>query len=168
MEFTAAVARLRAEHPTFRRKRFFTGNTVRTRDGGRLNDIVWLDADATPMEGEDWHADGGAVLGMYLNGDGIPDPDATGNRVTDDHFLLWFNAGAEPVPATLPPEEYAAAWDVVIDTGDTLEGEDPRPAGSVLELAGRSVVVLRRHTTPEVEVDHSVAASIKAQATNGE
>ena len=56
IEFTAAVARLRASHPTFRRKRFFTGTTVRTGDGDgdRLNDIVWLHLDGRPMEDGDW------------------------------------------------------------------------------------------------------------------
>ena len=53
VEFTAAVSRLRAEHPTFRRKRFFTGNTVRTGPEGaeRLNDIVWLHPTATASPG---------------------------------------------------------------------------------------------------------------------
>ena len=120
------------------------------------------------MEGEDWQADGGAVLGMYLNGDSIPGTDPTGNRVVDDHFLLWFNAGAEGVSATLPSAEYAEAWDVVIDTGDSVGEDRPHAAGDVVQLAGRSVVVLRQHTAPEVEVDHSVAASIKAQSTNGD
>ena len=41
-------------HPTFRRKRFFTGTTVRTGDGERLNDIVWLHLDGRPMEDGDW------------------------------------------------------------------------------------------------------------------
>ena len=81
------------------------------------------------MEGEDWQADGGAVLGMYLNGDAIPGTDPTGNRVVDDHFLLWFNAGAEQVSATLPSSEYAAAWDVVIDTGDSVGDDRPHAAG---------------------------------------
>src|SRR3954471_18364853 len=35
VEFTAAVSRLRRDHPTFRRKRFFTGGTVRTGEGDR-------------------------------------------------------------------------------------------------------------------------------------
>ena len=56
-EFTAAVARLRLEHPTFHRKRFFSGNAVRVPDGrpgdpeggDRLNDIVWLHLDGRPM-----------------------------------------------------------------------------------------------------------------------
>jgi glycogen operon protein len=168
VEFTAAVARLRKEHPTFRRKRFFTGSTVRTGDGTRLNDIVWLDLAATPMEGDDWHADGGAAIGMYLNGHGIPGTDEIGNPITDDHFLLWFNAGADPVTATLPPEEYAAAWDVVVDTAGEAEHSAPLTAGSALGLAGRSVVVLRQHTTPEAEPDGSVAASVAAQATVAE
>ena len=168
VEFTAAVARLRRDHPTFRRKRFFTGKTVRTGDGARLNDIVWLDLDANPMEGTDWQADGGGAIGMYLNGDGIPGTDPTGNPISDDHFLLWFNAGAGPVSAALPSDEYAPAWDVVIDTGGDDVDREPLPAGATLELAGRSVVVLREHTTPVTEPDHSVAASVKAQAINGE
>ena len=168
VEFTAAVARLRKEHPTFRRKRFFTGTTVRTGDGTRLNDIVWLDLDATPMEGEDWQADGGAAIGMYLNGHGIPGTDETGNPITDEHFLLYFNAGGDGVTATLPSEEYAAGWDVVIDTAGSADERDPLAAGASLEVAGRTVVVLREQTPPESDPDHSVAASIKAQSTNGD
>ncbi len=57
VEFTAACIELRRAHPTFRRRRFFTGNTVRAGDGGegdRLNDIVWLHLDGRPMEDQDW------------------------------------------------------------------------------------------------------------------
>ena len=35
-------------------------------------------------------------------------------------------------------------------------------------MTGRSVLVLREHSTPEVTPDSSVAASIKAQSTNGD
>src|SRR6476469_293383 len=68
IEFTAAVARLRAQHPTFRRKRFFTGSTVRTGPEGedRLNDIVWLHLEGRPMEDSDWD-NGAQAIGMYLN-----------------------------------------------------------------------------------------------------
>ena len=87
VEFTAAVARLRHQHPTFRRKRFFTGTTVRAGDGAegdRLNDIVWLHPDGRPMDGDDWTAEGARVIGMYLNGHGIAGTDAVGNPITDD------------------------------------------------------------------------------------
>jgi isoamylase len=164
VEFTAAVTRLRREHPTFRRKRFFTGSTVRTGDGKRLNDIVWLDLDATAMEGDDWH-NGGNAIGMYLNGDGIAGTDPTGHPISDDHFLLWFNAGADEVTATLPPEEYAAAWDVCIDTGGTVDPEAAHEAGATVTLAGRSVLVLREHGEPEATPDGSVAASLKAHGS---
>ena len=65
VEFTSAVARLRHLHPTFRRKRFFTGTTVRTGDGKRLNDIVWLHLDGRAMEQDDWTS-GSQAIGMYL------------------------------------------------------------------------------------------------------
>ena len=164
IEFTAAVARLRAEHPTFRRKRFFTGTTVRTGDGERLNDIVWLALDGEPMADEAWD-EGGKAIGMYLNGDGIAGKDARGGTITDDHFLLYFNADG-PARVTLPPEEYAAAWDVVIDTGGDADADAPLEPGDTLDLATHSVVVLREHSAPPASADHSVAASLAARATD--
>ena len=125
VEFTAAVSRLRAEHPTFRRKRFFTGDTVRTGDGERLNDIVWLHPDGHAMEHDAWD-NGGSAIGMYLNGHGIAGKDARGETITDDHFLLYFNAG-DALEVTLPAEEYAEMWDVVIDTGG-IRRRAPRSA----------------------------------------
>ena len=164
VEFTAAVARLRREHPTFHRKRFFTGDAVRVADGGdgdRLNDIVWLHLDGRPMEDADWNG-GAQALGMYLNGHGIASVDARGRTIVDDHFLLYFNADGEAV-VTLPNEEYADAWEVVIDTGGSADDTGILPAGGKLTLPHRSMVVLRERLEPEVEPDHSVAASV-AQA----
>ncbi|MFN8190159.1 MAG: glycogen debranching protein GlgX [Nocardioidaceae bacterium] len=165
IEFTAAVARLRKQHPTFRRKRFFTGTTARTADGPegdeRLNDIVWLHPDGRPMEGDDWGA--APVLGMYLNGRGISSPDNMGNPIVDDHFLLYFNASDTDVEVTLPPEEYADAWDVVIDTAAVKTDTTAHAPGEPMNLIGRSVIVLREHIAAEPEPDHSVAASVAAQ-----
>jgi glycogen operon protein len=159
VEFTAAVSRLRREHPTFRRKRFFTGREVRTGTNGddRLNDIVWLHADGRPMGDDDW--DAGQVLGMYLNGNGIAGADPRGQRIVDDHFLLYFNAGPD-CDVVLPPEEYAAAWDVVIDTCGAIDGDTPHAADSKLTLRERSTLVLRQHAPVEAAPDDSVAASV--------
>jgi len=167
VEFTAALARLRREHPTFRRKRFFTGDAVRVPDGGdgdRLNDIVWLHLDGRPMEDGDWTS-GAQAIGMYLNGHGIAGVDERGGAVVDDHFLLYFNADG-PAEVTLPPDEYADAWDVVIDTGGTADEQPAYAAGSTYSMTSRSVLVLREHREPEDEPDHSVAASV-AQARRG-
>ena len=90
VEFTSALIRLRREHPTFQRKRFFTGTAVRS--GEKLDDIVWLHPDGRTMENGDWDGDG-KTLGMYLNGHGIAGRDARGEPIIDDHFLLFFNVG---------------------------------------------------------------------------
>ncbi len=160
VEFTAAVSRLRAEHPTFRRKRFFTGTTVRTGDGERLNDIVWLHPEGRPMNEGDWRDGDGKVLGMYLNGHGIAGLDLTGNRIIDDHFLLYFNGGHEDVSIALPHDEYAEAWDEVIDTAGAALATEPHQAGAELKLFARSVLVLREHLAPADDADYSVAASL--------
>ncbi|MBC9734280.1 glycogen debranching protein GlgX [Nocardioides marmotae] len=165
VEFTAAIAELRRAHPTFRRKRFFTGSEVRTGDGERLNDIVWLHPEGRPMEDGDWTA-GQQVIGMYLNGDGIAGLDARGQRILDDHFLLYFNADG-PTEVTLPPDEYAAGWDVVVDTGHDSDATALKP-GSTLWLETHSLVVLQQHSAPEAEVDTSVAASVAALIENGQ
>jgi glycogen operon protein len=164
IEFTSAVANLRKSHPTFRRKRFFTGRTVRTGDpvsgGERLNDIVWLALNGQPMEDGDW-ANGAQAIGMYLNGNGIAGKDARGQSITDDHFLLYFNADGD-AEVTLPTDEYAAAWDVVIDTGGSADDERTYQAGATFPLGTRSLMVLREHAEPEAQPDHSVAASVAA------
>jgi glycogen operon protein len=63
---------------------------------------------------------------------------------------------------TLPTDEYAAAWDVVIDTGGSADDERTYEAGATFPLGTRSLVVLREHAEPEAQPDHSVAASVAA------
>ena len=160
LEFTAAVARLRAEHPTFQRRRFFTGSAVRTGEDQRLDDIVWLRPDGRPMEDADWTAPGAHLIGMYLNGNGIAGRDAIGNRIVDDHALLYFNGGNDPVDVELPPQEYADAWDVVVDTAADGPASDPLPAASTRTIDGHSVLVLMQHRPVTAEPQLSAAASV--------
>jgi glycogen operon protein len=99
---------------------------------------------------------------MYLNGKGIGSPDDRGETVVDDHFLLYFNASPDTLTLTLPPEEYAAAWNVVIDTGEVRRRRGALRAGATAKLAGRSTLVLREHTVAEELPDASASASVAA------
>ncbi|MFK4638381.1 glycogen debranching protein GlgX [Paenarthrobacter histidinolovorans] len=162
IEFTAAVSALRAKHPSLRRSRFFDGRPVLRGEGERLPDIVWLDADASTMSPSDWDEALGRSVGVFLNGDGIHGRDNQGRRITDVNFLLYFNADQEDVDFRIPSDEYAPAWDVMIDTaGGGAEAGVIKP-DQILSVGGKSLVVLRAHSTPEIEPDHSVAASLAA------
>ncbi|MCC6498080.1 MAG: glycogen debranching protein GlgX [Propionibacteriaceae bacterium] len=170
LEFAATISRLRADHPTFRRRRFFTGSAERVGDEQRLNDIVWLHPEGRPMVEGDWTAAGARVIGMYLNGDAIAGKDATGGDIIDDDFLIYFNGGPDEVELTIPPPEYTADWRVVIDTAADTPEDGPVAAGSRRTLCGRSVLVLTEHVDTPPEPDLSVAASVAAMtdaATGG-
>ena len=172
IEFTATLAKLRQAHPTFRRKRFFTGNTVRIGEPGqeRLNDIVWLHVDGRPMEDGDWDTGGADAksIGMYLNGNGIAGTDVRGQEITDDHFVLYFNAAADDLEVTLPPEEYAGGWDVVLDTSGLATGTLGHGPEGRITLASGSMLVLREHGEVEEDPDHSVAASLASYTRHAE
>jgi len=149
LDFTRAVAELRANHPVFRRRRFFSGKPVGRRGVAGLPDIAWFSPDGTEMSGEDWEAGFAKSLTVFLNGHGIPDMDARGQRVIDDSFLLCFNAHYEPIEFTLPPKEFGKAWVQEIHTAElTPDGEpaEAHPAGATLEVPARATVVLRAQT----------------------
>lgn len=163
VEFTSAVTRLRREHPTFRRSRFFNGRPVKREEGSPIPDIAWIRPDGTEMQPEDWDSGFGRAIGVFLNGDGIRERDRRGQEIHDRHFFLLFNAGDEGVDFTIPRVEASPQWDVVIDTSGERADSPPLNAGDVIALPARSLFVLCDHETVEPEVDHSVAASLAAR-----
>jgi isoamylase len=165
IEFTAAVSRLRKDHPIFRRARFFDGRPTPREEGAPKPDIQWLRPDGTEMQPDDWDSGFGRAVGVYLNGSGIRDRDLRGEPVTDVDFLLYFSAADDPVKFKLPAKSYGAAWDVVIDTAGKAADRTPVKAGKQLVVEGRSLLVLQAHQDPEVEPDHSVAASLAVLAS---
>jgi glycogen operon protein len=145
VQFTAQVSQLRREHPVFRRRRFFNGLPVRRGAGAPLPDIAWFTPDAREMTEEDWEAGFGKSVAVFLNGDGISDRNQRGERVTDDSFIMIFNAHDGSIDFTLPAPEYGAKWEVVLDTA-TPQLAEPAPAAaqSVVTVEARSLAVLRR------------------------
>ncbi|SPM32448.1 Pullulanase/glycogen debranching enzyme [Mycobacterium rhizamassiliense] len=144
LAFTRVVSALRANHPVFRRRRFFSGKPVGRRGQGGLPDIAWFAPDGSEMSDEDWGAGFSKSVAVFLNGHGIPDRDARGQRVLDDSFVLCFNAHYEAIEFTLPPKEFGAAWQLVVFTGPEEETPaDEVPGGGTLTVDAHSAVVLQ-------------------------
>ena len=142
--FVRSLIRLRAEHPVFRRRRFFTGEAGRgVRD--HLGDIAWLTPGGAGMTDGDWDAGFVKSLAVFLNGEAISEPDPRGERITDDSFLLLFNAAEHGVEFTIP-EGYGEEWSLELDTAEPMPSEDGTmvKAGDMLTLAARSLRLLRR------------------------
>ncbi|MBM7460554.1 glycogen debranching protein GlgX [Rhodococcus coprophilus] len=143
VSFTRNVIALRTEHPVFRRRRFFEGRPIRS--GAQSRDIAWLTPSGDEMTPEDWDSGFGKSLAVFLNGEGIPEPDQRGQRVVDDSFLLCFNAHHEPLDFVTPDGAHADEWSVAIDTEipDGLR-ECTITAGKPVRVGARSMLVLRR------------------------
>jgi len=142
LEFTRKVTALRKAHPVFRRRRFFDGRP--SDNGHHMRDIYWLTRDGVEMTSDDWHS-GIKSVAVGLNGEALQEPDARGERIVDDSFLLCFNAHAYPVDFITPESPYALEWTVVIDTFDPRGASDQNvPAGTTITVQGRSVLVLQR------------------------
>ena len=164
IQFVHTLTRLRREHPTFRRARFFDGRPVLRTEGSPVPDIVWFTPDARSMEPDDWDSGFGKAVGVYLDGNGIRGRDARGGRTTDQDMLLWFNAHDDTVHFTVPAAEYSSAWDVIVDTSGALSSDEAVVADSIIEVPGRCLVLLRAHVPEAEEPDTSVAASVAAAA----
>ncbi len=89
------------------------------------------------MTPEEWQDGTRRTLGMYLAWDAA-------DRDHDEAYLIWFHAGSDAVQVELPDGHWANAYTVVAHSG--REGELPLekiPAGSCLQLPGRTVVLLQ-------------------------
>jgi isoamylase len=141
--FVARLSALRRDHPVFRRRRFFSGRP----EGSEIQDIGWFTPEGRQMSGDDW--DRGLVqsVTVFLNGDGIREPDARGEPVKDDSFFLLFNGHHEPIRFTLPDLGVGERWQIEIDTAapmyDDAEARTVK-TGERLEVDARAVFVLRR------------------------
>ncbi|HWG93050.1 MAG TPA: glycogen debranching protein GlgX [Mycobacteriales bacterium] len=136
-EFTAQLAQLRREHPVFRRRRFFSGR----------EDIGWYTPAGEPMGDDDWDSGYAKSLLVFLNGDAIREPDERGEPVTDDSFLLLFNAHHEVLQCTLPDTGAGERWSVAVDTSAPMRDEAEArtfKTGEPVDVEARSVLVLRK------------------------
>lgn len=98
------------------------------------------------------HPEAGSCRGRYCPGCRIPsgrcttdaEVDAEGNLLEDDTPLLLFNVHSEAVDFRLPGED-GTDWDVLVDTCASDGRSQARlPAGAVVQLCDRALLLLRR------------------------
>ena len=103
-EITKTALRLRREHPALRQRHYFAGRP--TIDGGP-KDLAWVHPEGREMIQRDWYDDDAArSIGMFVSGDPLRSPGPRGEQQRDASFLLWFNAGEEPVEVVLPDNDW--------------------------------------------------------------
>ena len=138
-DFTARLIAFRRAHPVLRRRRFFEGVSIR---GTRLDDIGWFRPDGQEMDDHDWQVGHARSLAVFLNGRGLPSPDAHGERIVDDDLLVVFNAAADPVEFALP-DVLPSGWQLLLDTAQGGWVEPAWVDGPVV-AEGRSTLLLLR------------------------
>ena len=141
LDFVSELCKLRREHPVFRRHRWFQGKPAH----GSGADIGWFDAHGHEMTDDDWNLPGASSLEVFLSGHHGPDPGSRGEPIRDSSFLLLLHAGSNPLEFNLPGPEWGDGWVKQLDTRMTGALTDHQRLGpnGVLELAGRSLVLLR-------------------------
>jgi isoamylase len=141
LAFVRRLIELRRSHPVFHRAHFLVGRAV---NGSGLPDAWWFRPDGLRMTRRDWESNE-CVLGVFLNGDEIPDRAAGGERVKDESFLVLFNAEGSPVTFRLPPPRFGNRWTVELATKAAQSASEATyRARAELEVDARSLVLLRR------------------------
>ncbi|WAL60274.1 glycogen debranching protein GlgX [Thermocoleostomius sinensis] len=143
LNFTRELIYFRRQHPVFRRRKWFQGQAIR---GTGVTDIGWYNPDGGEMTDEQWEIGYAKSIAVFLNGNRIPSPGPQGQRISDDSFLMFFNAHYETIEFTLPVEFQSYAWSLEIDTKEPRFVTDQRlfTGTQAVPVIGRSIVVLRR------------------------
>ncbi len=142
-DWVRKVTALRREHAVLRRRRWFQGRKIRDTE-----DLAWFRPDGETMTDEDWETGYARSIGVFLNGDAIPTPDAFGGRILDDSLFVILNAGDTDMRWTVPGGPWNRDWTVELDTSLIQAESTPVKGGDVVDLVARSILVLR---TPAAE-----------------
>jgi len=137
LDYTRWLIAFRREHPNFRRRRWFQGRAIRG-----TQDIGWFRPDGRAMTNKDWDVWHARTLGVFMNGSANQSPDAHGRPVTDDPFILLFNAHHEPID-WLIPRAYGQGWALILDTANLRPESEPRPVTRRVTTRARAMVLLR-------------------------
>ncbi len=132
VQFVAQLARLRREHPEFRRETFLKGAVSRA----SAKDVTWLNSRAGELTNAEWGDGNLRTLGVWFR-----------KRDADAGLLLLLNAGEVAVPFSLPPPPTGGRWlrrfDTALPQTATPGAAAPgaaAPEAAVPEAAAAAVV----------------------------
>jgi len=147
LQFVRRMIEIRRDHPAFRRRDFFQGRPLH---GGDVKDISWFQPDGSEMTLDAWDHEHARALGVYLAGEALTETDRRGQRLTDDNFLLLFNAGAEAVDFQLPQQLGPGSWLVLVDTchEQGLQPDGAFEPGASYQAKARSLALLLHLKVP--------------------
>jgi isoamylase len=135
-QFTAQLIEIRKRHPTFRRRRYFQGKSLRGQD------LQWLNPDGAEMAPEHWADPFARCIGALFLAAGFEELDARGEPITDDDFLVLLNAHYEDIEFRLPE---GRSWRALVDTARSLNpgaGSDAQSGRYIIKA--RSLALLMR------------------------
>jgi glycogen operon protein len=144
-DFAGRLIHFRLAHPIFHHPSFFKGRDLR---GSGVKDLTWFNADGTEMTDEAWAADFAKVLGVMLSGDSIHLFSYKGEPISDNTFLIYFNAHNGPIEVKLPGRR-RVRWRQIIDTSSEvgfIENGDARSGRSLHMLPAVSLTVFQQET----------------------
>ncbi|MDY7015294.1 MAG: glycogen debranching enzyme, partial [Cyanobacteriota bacterium] len=144
LEFTRNLTQFLRDHPVFRRRKWFQGRAIY---GSGISDLAWFNPDGGEMTEEQWQVGYAKAIAIFLNGEEIGTPNARGEIVVDESFLVLFNAHWETLEFALPSRLRQQQWLAVIDTSQPSFVEDREiiyRADRAVPVRDRSLVVLKR------------------------
>ncbi len=97
------------------------------------------------MTDEQWDVGYAKSIAVFLDGKQIPSPGPQGERISDDSFLLFFNAHHEMIEFNLPTGLEKREWLKVIDTKEPrfIQEEIVYTGSKTVPVEARSLIVLR-------------------------
>ena len=157
LDFTRKLIEFRRAHPNLRRRKFFQDREVYHPSS---RDIAWYRNDGNEMTQDEWNTGWMRSMAVLLNGNTLGEVDSMGDPIQDNTYLVMLNSYGENVTYTLPQSPLNRGWKLMMNTHDLDDPFAERRMEGTLDVAGRSVVVLRELTAEEA--GHQLAAQAPA------
>ena len=161
LEFTRRLIEFRRAHPNLRRRKFYQDREVYH---SSLKDIAWYQPDGQEMIQEQWNTGWMRSLALLFNGNTLNETDELGEPVVDDSFLILMNSSAQGVSFTLPLSPLNRGWKLAMNNHDLEQPFRDIPMDEALDVAGRSVVLLRELAAEESKRANAGATEVPEPA----